>query len=95
MRLLLILLVAGAASFLIGMTANTLAALMRCHGVLIWTPLSALIFRVILIVGRNRVALMGGTILLLAPVVVVFSLGTVESWSTVGVETMPTAAPRG
>jgi hypothetical protein len=32
MRLLLILLVAGAASFLIGMTANTLAALMRCHG---------------------------------------------------------------
>jgi hypothetical protein len=48
------------------------------YGVSIWSPLSALIFRVILIVGRNRVALMGGTILLLAPAVVVFSLGTVR-----------------
>jgi len=84
-----------------GLTASALAASMRCHGeglicniddaigaysVLIWTLLGALIFGIVLLIACNRVALLGGMILLLAPIVVVFTLGMIGSWSTGGVD---------
>ena len=39
------------------------------YAVLIWTPLSTVIFGMILYIACNRVALLSGTILLLAPLI--------------------------
>jgi hypothetical protein len=99
LRLLLILLVAAAVSFLIGMTASALAALMPCegeglvcgineaigaYGVLIWVPLGPVIYGVTLFVARNRTALAGATIMLLAPLLISFGIAMVEAWRYVG-----------
>lgn len=101
MRLLLALLVAGALSFLTGLAASAIAGLMPCqgeglgcalneaigaYGVLIWTVLGPAIFGVILLVARNRLALAGGMILLLAPLMAFLLGGQIESWQTVGIE---------
>lgn len=101
MRLLLRLLVAAGLSLLIGLTASSVASLMPCHGeglscnldeaigayaVLIWTCLGPLIFGVILLVANNRVALLGGMAMLLAPLLFFMVVSFFEIWSTIGLE---------
>ena len=100
MRLLLGLFVAAGLSFVIGLAASHIAALMPCQGeglacnlneaiggyaVLIWSCLGPLIFGVILFVANNRAALIGGMVLLLAPLLVFMVGNFFEVWSTIGV----------
>jgi len=99
MRLVLTLLVAGAVSLLAGLAASKIATLMPCQGeglacnlndaigayaVLIWTPLSTVIFGMILYIACNRVALLSGTILLLAPLIAAYGIAMFEAWRYVG-----------
>ena len=101
MRLLLGLFVAAGLSFLIGLAASHIASLMPCQGeglacnlneaiggyaVFIWTCLGPLIFGVILLVANNRAALLGGMVLLLAPLLLFMVGNFFEVWSTIGVE---------
>jgi hypothetical protein len=101
MRLLIALLVAGALSLLTGLAASATAGVIPCQGeglacalneaiggyaVLIWTVLGPVIFGVVLLVARNRVALAGATILLLAPLVAFLIVTQIEAWQTIGVE---------
>ena len=101
MRLLLRLFVAAGLSFLIGLVASYIASLMPCQGeglacnlneaiggyaVFIWTCLGPLIFCVILLVANNRAALIGGMVLLLAPLLFFMVGNFLEVWSTIGFE---------
>ena len=101
MRLLPWLFVAAGLSLLIGLTASHMASLMPCHGeglacnlneaiggyaVFIWTCLGPLIFGVILLVANNRAALLGGMVLLLAPLLLFMVGNFFEVWSTIGFE---------
>jgi hypothetical protein len=101
MRLLLRLFVAAGLSLLIGLAASHIAALMPCQGeglacnlneaiggyaVFIWTCLGPLIFGVILLVANNRAALIGGMVLLLAPLLLFMVVNFFEVWSTIGFE---------
>jgi len=101
MRLLLGLFVAAGLSFLIGLAASHIASLMPCQGeglacnlneaiggyaVFIWTCLGPLIFCVILLVANNRAALIGGMVLLLAPLLFFMVGNFLEVWSTIGFE---------
>lgn len=56
------------------------------YAVLIWTCLGPLIFGVILLVADNRKALIGGMVLLLAPLLFFMVASFFEVWSTIGVE---------
>ncbi|HSB58311.1 MAG TPA: hypothetical protein VLD66_01790 [Methyloceanibacter sp.] len=101
MRLLLNLVVAAGLSLLIGLAASQIASLMPCRGeglvcnldeaigayaVLIWSCLGPLIFGVVLAVASNRVTLAGGTVILLAPLLVFMFGSFIESWTTIGFE---------
>jgi hypothetical protein len=99
MRLLLIVLVAGAMSFVAGFTASKIAALIPCegeglacnideavgaYGVLIGTPLGAAVFALTLLVASNRIALTSTTILLLTPLLLFFAIAELDAWRYVG-----------
>jgi hypothetical protein len=101
MRLLLGLFVAAGLSLLIGLAASHIASLMPCQGeglacnlneaiggyaVLIWSCLGPLIFGVILLVANNRAALIGGMVLLLAPLLLFMFGSFIEVWTTIGFE---------
>lgn len=101
MRLLLGLFVAAGLSLLVGLAASHMAASMPCQGeglacnlneaiggyaVLIWSCLGPLVFGVILLVARNRTALVGGMVLLFAPLVLFMVGNFIEAWTTIGFE---------
>jgi amino acid transporter len=101
MRLLLALLVAAGLSLLIGLAVAEIASAMPCRGeglvcnldeaigayaVIAWSLLGPLVFGVILLVAGNRVTLLGGLIMLLAPLVLALLVIMVESWNALGFE---------
>ncbi|MGH6736959.1 MAG: hypothetical protein ACRECX_12925 [Methyloceanibacter sp.] len=98
-RLVLGLLAAGLASFLLGLGFVELVARLPCsgerlacnidaavggYGVIIWAVLGPLVFGVTLLVARNRTALLGATIVLLLPLLAFYLLGEGEHWYYVG-----------
>jgi hypothetical protein len=98
-RLLLTLVVAGALSCLAGLLFVRIVEGMPCDGerlgcnidqavgayaVLIYAVLGPVIFAVTLGIARNRKALAGATIVLLAPLVVFFFISSIEHWRYVG-----------
>jgi hypothetical protein len=99
LRLILMLFVAGLVSLLAGLAFGQIAALLHCkgeglacnidaaigaYGVLIWAVLGPVIFAVTLLVARNRKALLGAAIVLIAPLIAFYGLATSESWRYVG-----------
>ena len=98
-RLLVTLVVAGALSCLVGLLFVRIVEGMPCEGerlgcnidqavgayaVLIYAVLGPIIFAVTLGIARNRKALAGATIVLLAPLVVFFFVSSIEHWRYVG-----------
>jgi hypothetical protein len=98
-RLLVTLVVAGALSCLAGLLFVRIVESMPCDGerlgcnideavgayaVLIYAVLGPIIFAVTLGIARNRKALAGATIVLLAPLVVFFFIASIEHWRYVG-----------
>src|ERR1043165_8321983 len=98
-RLLVTLVVASALSCLAGLLFMRIVERMPCHGerlacnidqavgayaVLIYAMLGPVIFAVTLGIARNRKALAGATIVLLAPLVVFFFISSIEHWRYVG-----------
>jgi hypothetical protein len=101
MRRLLALLVAAGLSFLVGLAFAEIASSMPCRGeglvcnldeaigayaVIAWSLLGPLVFGVILLVAGNRVTLLGGLIMLLAPLVLALFVIMIESWNALGFE---------
>jgi uncharacterized membrane-anchored protein YitT (DUF2179 family) len=98
-RLLLTLVVAGVLSSLAGLLFMRIVENTPCDGerlgcnidqavgayaVLIYAVLGPIIFAVTLGIARNRRALAGATIVLLAPLVVFFFISSIEHWRYVG-----------
>ena len=98
-RLILTLVIAGALSCMAGLLFRQLIARVPCQGeelacnideavgayaVLIYAVLGPIIFAVTLGIARNRRALAGATIVLLAPLLVFFGIASIETWRYVG-----------
>lgn len=95
LRLLLVLPLASIVSVVVGFAAGWLATMMSCQGevlacnigeaigayaVLIWALLGPIVFGVTLLIARNRVALLGATLVLLTPLAIFFVITTYERW---------------
>lgn len=93
LRLLLLLLAGGVVSLALGLGATWLADRLPCSGetlscniqeavgayaVLIWAALGPTVFGVTIAVARNRMALMGAMLVLLAPLAAFYVLATHE-----------------
>ena len=93
LRLVLLLLAGGVVSFALGLGAIWLAGRLPCSGetlscniqeavgayaVLIWAVLGPTVFGVTIAVARNRMALMGAMLVLLAPLAALYLLATHE-----------------
>ena len=98
-RLVVTLVVAGVLSCLVGLLFAQIIATVPCHGerlgcnidqavgayaVLIYAVLGPIIFAITLGIARNRRALAGATIVLLAPLLVFFVISSIESWRYLG-----------
>ena len=98
-RLILTLVIAGALSCLAGLLFTQVIARVPCQGeglacnideavgayaVLIYAVLGPIIFAVTLGIARNRRALAGATIVLVAPLLVFFGVASIETWRYVG-----------
>jgi len=98
-RLILTLVIAGALSCLVGLLFRQIIVRVQCQGeglacnideavgayaVLIYAVLGPIIFAVTLGIARNRRALAGATIVLLAPLLVFFGVASIETWRFVG-----------
>jgi hypothetical protein len=98
-RLVVTLVVAGALSCLAGLLLTQIVDKVPCPGerlacnideavgayaVLIYAVLGPIIFAVTLGIARNRKALAGATIVLLAPLVVFFFISSIENWRYLG-----------
>jgi hypothetical protein len=99
LRLLLALVVAGLLSLLVGLIVSSLASTLDCEGedlgcniddaigaylAMIFAALAPLIYGVTLAVAMNRTALLGATLVLLAPLVTFYFLAEGEGWYYVG-----------
>ena len=93
LRLLLLLLTGSVVSLALGLGASWLAGRLRCSGelpscniqeavgayaVLIWAVLGPAIFGVTIAIARNRTALLGAMLVLLAPLATFYVLATHE-----------------
>jgi hypothetical protein len=100
-RLVLALLAAGALSFLAGLVFTEIVRRIPCqgeglacnidqaigaYGVVIWAILGPIIFGLTLFIARNRVALAGAMVVLLAPPVAFFLLTQIEHALNIGLE---------
>lgn len=100
-KFLLALLAAGAVSFLAGLAVTWLIQFVPCRGeglicnidqaigayaVVIWAILGPLIFGLVLLIARNRAALLGAAIVLLVPPVAFLLITQIEHSLYVGVE---------
>jgi hypothetical protein len=98
-RLVVTLVVAGALSCLAGLLFTEVVERVPCRGeglacnldqaigayaVLIYAVLGPIIFAVTLGIARNRKALAGATLVLLAPLVIFFVIASIETWRYVG-----------
>jgi hypothetical protein len=98
-RLILTLVIAGALSCLAGLLFRQIIVRVQCQGeglacnideavgayaVLIYAVLGPIIFAVTLGIARNRRALAGATIVLVAPLLVFFGVDSIETWRYVG-----------
>ena len=98
-RLILTLVIAGALSCMAGLLFRQIIARVPCQGeglacnieeavgayaVLIYAVLGPIIFAVTLGIARNRRALAGATIVLVAPLLVFFGVDSIETWRYVG-----------
>jgi uncharacterized membrane-anchored protein YitT (DUF2179 family) len=95
-RLILTLVIAGALSCLAGLLFTQVIARVPCQGeglacnideavgMLIYAVLGPIIFAVTLGIARNRRALAGATIVLVAPLLVFFGVDSIETWRYVG-----------
>lgn len=99
LRLLLALVVAGLISLAVGLVVSSLASTLDCEGedlacniddalgayvAMILAAIGPLIYGVTLAVAANRTALLGVTLVLLAPLVTFYLLAEAEGWYYVG-----------
>ncbi|MBK5196879.1 MAG: hypothetical protein JJE37_01170 [Methyloceanibacter sp.] len=98
-RFVFTLVAAGVVSALIGLLFTETVGVVPCEGeglacnideaigayaVLIWAVLGPVIFAVTLLIARNRKALAGVAIVLVAPLMIFFGLAMSEAWRYVG-----------
>ena len=103
-RLILMVLLAAAVSLAAGLAVNWLADLMRCqgeglscnidaaiggYGAIILAALGPVVFGVTLLIARTRKALAGAACVLLLPLIVLFLLTKIDTWSYVGFDPYP------
>ncbi len=104
LRLMLMALLAGAASLAAGLALYWLLSQMPCegeqlacniddaiggYGVIIWATLGPLIFSITVLVAKNRKALAGAACVLLLPLIAFFLLAKIDSWRYVGFDLYP------
>jgi hypothetical protein len=99
LRLVLALLASGVLSFAVGIAIGSATSMLHCEGerlacnidvavgayaTMMLAAIGPLIYFVTLAVATNRTALLGATLVLLAPLLAGYVLGEAESWHYVG-----------
>jgi hypothetical protein len=100
-RLVLVLVAAGALSFLAGLVVTQTVGIVPCQGeglacnidaaiggydMIIFAVLGPIIFGVTLLIARNRTALGGAALVLLVPIIGFYLLGRSDHWRYIGFE---------